>query len=153
MGTLRIEQIEGHKMTRDRHSNIRVNSSALCRLTTAFCRGWLPTFVNPRRIHQLIVDRFPAFEAVAFKRENMHDGKVRQLKKLSALLVRCIEVPEVLVEVHRRLAALRPIAEAVGFIGSHINEERIRVTDRLFTSFVAAAWNGVANGQRRTNNE
>jgi len=108
--------------------------------------------MNPRRVHQLMLDRFPAFNAVDFEWENMHDGKAPQLKELSELLVRYIEAPEVLVEVHRKLGALLPIDEAVAFIGSHIGEAQIRVADRQFTSFVVVALNGVAAGWRMKDN-
>lgn len=109
--------------------------------------------MNPRRIHQLMLDRFPAFEAVKFEWENMHDGEVLRVKELSALLRRYIDAPEVLIEVHRKLGAFLPIDEAATFIGSHIGEGQIRVADRQFTSFVVVALNGVATGWRMTYNE
>ena len=110
------------------------------------------SFMNPRRVHQLMLDRFPAFDAVDFDWENMHDGKAPRFKELSDFLVRYIEAPEVLVEVHRKLGALLSIDEAVAFIGSHIGEGQIRVADRQFTSFVVVALNGVAAGWRITDN-
>ena len=110
------------------------------------------SFMNPRRVHQLMLDRFPAFDAVDFDWENMHDGKAPRLKELSELLVRYIEAPEVLVEVHRKLGALLPVNEAVAFIGNHIGEGQIRVADRQFTSFLVVALNGVAAGWRMTDN-
>lgn len=99
-----------------------------------------------------MLDRFPAFDAVDFDWENMHDGKAPRFKELSDFLVRYIEAPEVLVEVHRKLGALLSIDEAVAFIGSHIGEGQIRVADRQFTSFVVVALNGVAAGWRMTDN-
>ena len=96
--------------------------------------------------------QFPTFDAVDFEWENMHDGKAPRLKELSDLLVRYIEAPEVLVEVHRKLGALLPIDQAVAFIGSHIGEGQIRVADRQFTSFVVVGLNGVAAGWRMTDN-
>ena len=109
--------------------------------------------MNPRRVHQLMLNRFPAFDAVDFDWENMHDGKAPRLKELTDFHLRYIEAPEVLVEVHRRLGAFLPIDEAVAFIGSHIGEGQIRVADRQFTSFVVVALNGVAAGWRMTDNE
>ena len=61
--------------------------------------------MNPRRVHQLMLDRFPAFNTVDFDWENIHDGKAPRYKELSDFLVRCIEAPEVLVEVRRKLGA------------------------------------------------
>ena len=110
------------------------------------------SFMNPRRVHQLMLDRFPAFDAVDFDWENMHDGKAPRFKELSDFLARYIEATEVLVEVHRKLGALLSIDEAVAFIGSHIGEGQIRVADRQFTSFVLVALNGVAAGWRMTDN-
>lgn len=108
--------------------------------------------MNPRRVHQLMLDRFPAFATVDFDWQNMHDGKAPLLEELSELLLRYIDAPEVLVEVHRKLGALLPINEAVAFIGSHIGEGQIRVADRQFTSFLVVALNGVAAGWRMTDN-
>ena len=99
-----------------------------------------------------MLDRFPAFDAVDFEWKNMHDGKAPRLKELSELLVRYIEAPEVLVEVHRKLGALLPVNEAVAFIGNHIGEGQIRVADRQFTSFLVVALNGMAAGWRMTDN-
>ena len=98
-------------------------------------------------------DQFPAFDAVDFEWKNMHDGKAHRLKELSELLVRYIDAPAVLVEVHRKLGAFLPIDEAVAFIGSHIGEGQIRIADRQFTSFVVVALNGVATGWRMTDKE
>jgi hypothetical protein len=108
--------------------------------------------MNPRRVHQLMLDRFPAFNAVDFEWENIHDGKAPRLKELSELIVRYVEAPEVLVEVHRKLGALLPIDEAVAFIGNHMGEGQIRVADRQFTSFVVVALSGVAAGWRMKDN-
>lgn len=108
--------------------------------------------MNPRRVHQLMLDRFLAFNAVDFDWENMHDGRAPRLVELSEMPVRYIKSSEVLVEVHRKLGAFLPIDEAVTFIGSHIGEGQIRVADRQFTSFIVVALNGVAAGWRMTDN-
>jgi hypothetical protein len=92
--------------------------------------------------------RFPAFNSVDHDWVNMHDGNAPRIKELSELLVRTIDAPEVVIEVHRKLGALLPIGDAAAFIGSHIGEGQIRVADRQFTSFVVVAVNGVATGWR-----
>jgi hypothetical protein len=107
--------------------------------------------MNPRRVHQLMLQRFPVFDAVDLEWKNMHDGKAPRLQELAEMLVHYIQAPEVLVEVHRKLGVFLPVAEAVTFIGSHIGEGQIRVADRQFTSFVVIALNGVAAGWRSTN--
>ena len=108
--------------------------------------------MNPRRVHDLMRSRFPAFNAVEHEWVNMHDGKAPRIGELSELLERIIDAQEVLVEVHRKLGALLPIREAVAFIASHIGEGQIRVADRAFTCFVIVALNGVATGWRMTDN-
>ena len=76
--------------------------------------------MNPRRVHQLMLQGFPAFDAVDLEWVNMHDGQAPRLQELAEMLVRYIKAPEVLVEVHRKLGAFLPVEEAVTFIGSHI---------------------------------
>ena len=104
--------------------------------------------MNPRRVHELMRNRFPAFSALDHEWVNMHDGTAPRLRELSELLTRNINAPEVVVEVHRKLGTLLPIEEAAAFIGGHIGEGQIRVADRDFTSFVVVAVNGVATGWR-----
>lgn len=106
--------------------------------------------MNPRRVHDLMRSRFPAFNAVEHEWVNMHDGKAPRIGELSELLERSIDEQEVVVEVHRKLGALLPIREAAAFIGSHIGEGQIRVADRAFKCFVVVALNGVATGWRMT---
>jgi hypothetical protein len=105
--------------------------------------------MNPRRVHQLMRERFPAFSAVDHEWVNMHDGKTPRTRELSEFLSRSLNGPEVVIEVHRKLGAVLPIDEAAAFIGSHIGEGQIRVADRNFTSFVVVAMNGVATGWRQ----
>ena len=108
--------------------------------------------MNARRVHQLMHTKFPSFNSAEHKWVNMHDGKTPRINELSALLARCIDSSEVLVEVHRKLGTLLPIGEASAFIGGHIGEGQIRVANREFTSFVVVATNGAATGWRITNN-
>jgi hypothetical protein len=104
--------------------------------------------MNPRRVHKVMRKRFPAFSVVDHEWLNMHDGTAPRLRELSELLVRNINAPEVIVEVHRKIGAALPIEEAAAFIGVHIGKGQIRVADRDFTSFVVIAMNGVATGWR-----
>jgi hypothetical protein len=108
--------------------------------------------MNPRRVHQLMRANFPAFSAAKHEWVNMHNGHAPRIKELSELLVRHIDAPEVVVEVHRQLGALLPIGEAASFITSHIGEGQIRVANRDFTSFVVVAINGAATGWRMADN-
>lgn len=106
--------------------------------------------MNPRRVHDVMREKFPAFDAAALEWSNMHDGDSFRKKEFDALLRRTIDAREVIVEVHRKLGALLPIEEAADFISSHIGEGQIRVANREFSSFVVVASNGVAAGWIRS---
>ena len=94
--------------------------------------------------------RFPTFNAVDHEWVNLHDGKAPRIGTLYELLERSIDAPEVVVEVHKKLGAFLPIKEAATFIGGHIGQGQIRISDRAFTCFVVVAMNGVATNWRIT---
>ena len=102
--------------------------------------------MNPRRIHDLMREHFPAFDASKAEWTNIVETNGPNAELLERLLTRHIGAPEVLVEVHRKLGAMVPRREAASFITTHIGEGEIRVADRGFTSFVVVAQNGVATG-------
>jgi hypothetical protein len=104
--------------------------------------------VNPRRIHHLMREHFPAFDAAKLEWTNILEADGPNSEVLDVLLGRHIDASEVLVEVHRKLGAVVSRSEAANFIASHIGEGQIRVADRQFTSFIVVARNGVATGWR-----
>jgi hypothetical protein len=104
--------------------------------------------MNPRRVHDLMREHFPAFDAAKVEWTNVVEREGPNTQLLESILERHISAPEVLVEVHRKLGAMVTHAEAAGYISAHIGEGQIRVADRGFTSFVVVAQNGVATGWR-----
>jgi len=106
--------------------------------------------MNPRRVHDLMREHFPAFDAASVEWTNIVERAGPNIELLAALLAKHITAPEVLVEVHRKLGTRLPREEAAGFISAHIGEGQIRVADRGFTSFLVIAQNGVVTGWKRS---
>ena len=104
--------------------------------------------MNPRRVHDLMREHFPAFDCARVEWTNVLEREGPNTQLLDSILVRHISAAEVLIEVHRKLGAMVPLAEAAKYISAHIGEGQIRVADREFTSFVVVARNGVATGWR-----
>jgi len=102
--------------------------------------------MNPRRIHELMRQRFPPFSAAEREWKNIVSTSSPSEALLQEVLDAHIGEAEVLIEVHRKLGALLPASEAAAFAYSHIGEGQIRITNREFTSFVVVAQNGVAAG-------
>ena len=97
--------------------------------------------MNPRRIHELMKQRFPPIEHAT-----REWTVVANSVQLEVLVAAYIGSPEVLVEVHRKLGALLPVREAAAFAVAHIGEGEIRIADREFSGVVVIAQNGVATG-------
>lgn len=102
--------------------------------------------MNPRRVHELMRSRFPAFNAADHEWTNIAERAGPNVPLLEAIIAMYVAAPEVLVEVHRKEGAFLPLKDAVSYIASHVGEGNIRITDREFTSFVVVAANGVATG-------
>ena len=81
----------------------------------------------------------------------VHDGQHAKLNVISRMLTTYIGTPEVIVLVHvdPLCGALLPQADAVIYIGSHILEGDIQISDVHFKSFVFVSRNGVAMGWQR----
>jgi hypothetical protein len=88
--------------------------------------------MNSRRVHQVMKESFPPFDAAAHEWVNAQETDGAKLDVLHSVLLANIDAPEVLIEVHRKLGALLPLSEAAAFIGKHIGEGQIRVADRGF---------------------
>lgn len=102
--------------------------------------------MNPRRIHDLMRKRFPPVEHVSREWAVVQRDGGSATEFIAVLLAKHILKPEVLIEVHRNLGALLPVADAPAYIADHIGEGEIRVANRDFTGFVVVAHNGVATG-------
>lgn len=104
--------------------------------------------MNSRRVHELMRTHFPPIEHVSREWVIVRNERSARQDAIAGLLAKYVASHEVLVEVHRKLGTLLPIADAPAYIGSHIGEGEIRVADRQFTGFVVVALTGVATGWR-----
>jgi hypothetical protein len=104
--------------------------------------------MNPRRIHELMLSRFPAFNAAELEWTNIARAEGADVPLLASIVAQHIPAAEVLVEVHRKEGAFLPRSEAATYAASHIGEGTIRIADREFKSVVVVALNGVVAGWR-----
>jgi len=104
--------------------------------------------MNPRRVHELMTQRFPAFLPAEHEWKNVVTTALPGESLMEKLLREHISEPEAIVEVTRKIGALLPLSEAAVFALSHIGESQIRIANRDFNAFVVVAQNGVATGWR-----
>ena len=104
--------------------------------------------MNPRRIHELMLGKFPAFRIVDHDWVNVCPVHSADEALVAAVLRKHIDSAEVLVEVTRKVGAFLPIEQAAPYIAAHVGQGQIRVADRDFSSFAVFASNGVATGWR-----
>ncbi|MGE0811528.1 MAG: hypothetical protein AB7N69_13075 [Immundisolibacter sp.] len=104
--------------------------------------------MNARRIHELMRKHFPPIEHATRAWSIVQTERGANQGAIAALLAEHVASPEVVVEVHRKLGAFLPVADAPAYIGAHIGEGEIRIANREFTGFVVVALNGVATGWR-----
>jgi hypothetical protein len=102
--------------------------------------------MNPRRVHELMREHFPSVEHASRQWSLVQNERGPNIPAIAALLGEHIATSEVIVEVHRKLGALLPTAEAAAYIGAHIGQGEIRVANREFSRFVVVGVNGVATG-------
>jgi hypothetical protein len=104
--------------------------------------------MNPRRIHELMLARFPDYRAVDHEWINVCPGSGADENIVASVLQKYFESPEVLIEVRRKVGAFLPLGQAISYIATHVGKGEIRVADRDFCSFAVFASNGVATGWR-----
>jgi hypothetical protein len=103
--------------------------------------------MNPRRVHKLMKEHFPPVDAVAHTWINLLErGGTMRTEALAALIDAHNGASELVIEVHRKLGDFLDKANAIKFIGEHIGQGQIRITDRSFQGFVVVAVNGAATG-------
>jgi hypothetical protein len=109
--------------------------------------------MNPRRVHELMRERFPRFSHVDLNwqllcRESQDDAAqvLRYLREHFA-------EEELLVEVTRKSGGLHKLEDASAIIASAAGSSEIRIANRAFTSFavvgipgVVAAWHSADTG-------
>jgi hypothetical protein len=102
--------------------------------------------MNARRVHEFMRKHFPPLGATGKDWTNVADLDGPRIPRIQSLLVEYVGAKETIIEVHRKLGASLPPEQAASFIGGHIGEGEIRVTNRDCTGFVVVAVNGAACG-------
>lgn len=102
--------------------------------------------MNARRVHEFMRQHFPPFSSVAHDWIIVADESGPRSSAIESLLAKFVRGDELIVEVHRRIGCAASRAEAASFIGGHIGQGQIRVTDRERSGFVVVEINGVGCG-------
>jgi hypothetical protein len=102
--------------------------------------------MNPRRVHDLMSQKFPEVRAASRDWVVVTDDNGLRRGALQALIEQYIRGTDVLVEASRKVGDFVPALAAVDFVAQHIGQGEIRLADREFTGFVVVAVNGVATG-------
>lgn len=109
--------------------------------------------MNPRRIHQLMRQHFPALWQCQPAWVCVPEG-LTCTSHLEELLAGAY-APDALLLIHvrRKVGAALPRHMAAPYIAQHIGTANIRIADRCFTAFTAIAQSSVAAVWRPTANE
>jgi hypothetical protein len=102
--------------------------------------------MNPRRVHELMRQRFPAVMSASRDWLVVADEKGLRFPVLAALIDDHIRTDDVLVEANRKFGDLLPRQAALEFVAAHVGQGEIRLANRDFDGFVVVAQNGVATG-------
>ena len=102
--------------------------------------------MNPRRVHELMRQRFPAVMGASREWIVITDEKGLRSNVLAGLIDDHVRTDEVLVEANRKVGDLLPKQAAIEFVAAHVGQGEIRLTNRDFNGFVVIAQNGVATG-------
>lgn len=99
--------------------------------------------MNARRVHELMAERFPDYDASALEWTVVADGSAPRCEVLRDRLLEHFGDGELVVEVHRRLGTVLRLFDAVAFIAAHIGKGAMKISNRDFTLFCVIAHNGV----------
>jgi hypothetical protein len=102
--------------------------------------------MNPRRVHELIRQNFPATMGASREWIVVADEKGLRFEVLGALIDEHVRCDDVLVEVNRKVGDLLPRQATLEFVSSYLGQGEIRLANRDFNGFVVVAQNGVATG-------
>lgn len=102
--------------------------------------------MNPRRVHELMRERFPSVEAANCGWVVIADDNGLRPAVLDALLTTHVAGSDLLVELHRKCGAMLARQEVTAFVARYLGQGDIRISDREFTGFVLVAASGVATG-------
>ncbi|RYG88660.1 MAG: hypothetical protein EON59_03755 [Alphaproteobacteria bacterium] len=100
--------------------------------------------MNPRRVHELMREHFPDFDAAACNWVvAVDEGGLRPVVFRELLAVH-VPGSDLLVEVHRKVGSLLARKDVEAFVAKHLGQGHIRIADREFNGFVVVAASGVA---------
>lgn len=102
--------------------------------------------MNPRRVHELMLESFPDFDASKIDWKNIADRAGVRGHELNELLNSYIHSDNALVEVERKIGDFLPLSEVINFVAPYVGKQQIKITNREFTGFIVIASNGVAAG-------
>ena len=108
--------------------------------------------MNPRRVHRLMREHFPAVDAVRHDWINVADRNGVRREVVSQMPNTWIDAPWLLVQAHRKLGDYLPRDAALDFICAHAGKGwggYLRIADRAFSTFMVIGTNGVATGWRK----
>jgi hypothetical protein len=102
--------------------------------------------MNPRRVHELMLQNFPEVKGATRDWVVVTDGNGLRRGVLQGLIEKYIPGADLLVEASRKVGDFVPASAALDFVAEHAGQSEIRLTDREFAGFVVVAANGVATG-------
>jgi len=100
--------------------------------------------MNPRRVHELMLQHFPKYDASTLEWSNLLGRDGVRVEALMNQLESLFGNAPIVIEVHRRLGTVLQAGEAATYVAAHIGEGDIRIADREFTTFCVVARNGVS---------
>lgn len=104
--------------------------------------------MNPRRVHELMRERFPGFSHVQLNWQLLWRGAGDDAPRVLQYLREHFVDDELLVEVTRKSGGLYSLEEAAAVIASAVGSSEIRIANRTFTSFAVIGQPGVVASWR-----
>ena len=107
--------------------------------------------MNPRRVHELMRERFPRFNYAELNWQLLSRGIDDQTAQVLQYLRDHFADNELLVEVTRKSGGNYSLEEAATIIARNVGSSEIRVANRAFTSFAVVGQPGVVATWRGAN--
>lgn len=102
--------------------------------------------MNPRRVHDLMRQRFPDLDAATRHWVVAADEQGLGSAVFEELSATHVAGTDLLGEAHRKVRTLLAREDAKEFVAMHLGQGDIRISNRDFTNFVVIAVSGVATG-------
>jgi hypothetical protein len=103
--------------------------------------------MNPRRVHELMREHFPAIEAHLHEWQIVSDGKSLRREELTRLIRSVIDADEMLVEIDRFSGDFTSLKGVLNLV-SERRSAPIKIADRQFKGLVFIAPGGTATAWR-----